>query len=142
METFLNDIWDAVRPALLTLITGLAPVLATIVATKVISALKVSKDSELAITLYRTIDNTLKALITTKLRAGAVVLTGIPGGLVSEAIAIVKRDNAAAVDGLGQTDEKLTTKIIAKLPEAQASVAEATAKVQDAGRETTTRPLA
>ncbi|WP_164919711.1 hypothetical protein [Hansschlegelia zhihuaiae] len=121
MEAFLNDVWEAVRPGFLLFIAGLVPVLATWLTAKIVEALKVQKDGELAQSLYRTIDNTLRALVTT-LAARGGKLDGLPAGLINDAIEIVKRDNPKAVSTLGQTDDQLRTKIIAKLPGVQNDV--------------------
>ncbi|QZO00558.1 hypothetical protein [Chenggangzhangella methanolivorans] len=64
--------------------------LATWLTAKIVEALKVQKDGELAQSLYRTIDNTLRALVTT-LAARGGKLEGLPAGLINDAIEIVKR---------------------------------------------------
>lgn len=117
----MNDVWEAVRPGLLLFIAGLVPVLATWLTAKIVEALKVQKDGELAQSLYRTIDNTLRALVTT-LAARGGKLEGLPAGLINDAIEIVKRDNPKAVAALKQSDDTLRTKIIAKLPGVQNDV--------------------
>lgn len=79
----------------------------------------------------RTIDTTLKSILATKIATGqgAQALAGVPGGVVADAIPIIRRDNPAGVAAHARTDEQLRTKIIAKLPDAQGVVAEAAAKV-------------
>ncbi|QZO02082.1 hypothetical protein [Chenggangzhangella methanolivorans] len=70
-----------------------------------------------------------------EVRAGrAGVLKGVDSGIIADALAKVKEQNPEAVKGLKQDDDKLRTKIIAKLPEVQASVAESAAKVQQAAQ--------
>ncbi len=128
--SFANEAWDAVRPALLILTIGLAPVLATWLTAKVVALLKVQKDSELALSLGRTIDNTLAALIQTKGVAAAQAVSGAPGALIAEAIPIIRRDNPAGVAVHAPTDDQLTTKILAKLPAAAATIAEANAALR------------
>lgn len=80
--TFLDDVWFEVRPALLTLIAGLLPILGTWLTTGIVRRLKVARDSDLALSLGRTIDTTLKSLLATKIATGqgAQVLSGGAGG--------------------------------------------------------------
>ena len=132
MEAFLNEVWDATRPALLTAITTLAPILATYLTAKLVAFLKVQKDGELAASLYRTIDNVLGSLLKAAAMRDPSVLKGVPAGLVNDAVELIRKQNPKSVEGLSQTTEMLKTKVVAKLGPAQAAVAEAAAKVEQA----------
>lgn len=125
--TFLDDVWAEVRPALLIIIGGLVPALGAWLTAELVKRLKVAKDSDLALSLGRTIDTTLKALLA---RLGPQAAATPTAELVGNAIEIVKRDNPKAVAVHAPTDDQLTTKILAKVPEAKASVVEAAAKVE------------
>lgn len=133
MEAFLNDLWAEARPQVITGIVGLVGVLITLlsawVAARAASALKAIRDDKRAMSLYRTIDNVLTALIKTKLEQKADVLRGVPAGVVTDAVAMVKAQNPESVAALNQNDTMLKTKVIAKLPAVQSAVAEASAKV-------------
>jgi hypothetical protein len=114
MEFFLNDLWEATRPASLTLIAGLAPILATWLTARIVAKLNVEKDSELALSLGRTINSTLNALLQSR---GISANTAATGPLIADAISIVKRDNPKAVQKHAPTDDQLATKILGKLRE-------------------------
>ncbi|MGA0533564.1 hypothetical protein [Hansschlegelia sp. KR7-227] len=120
----------------MTVLGGAFTILAAVVAQRAASALKAIKDEKRASSLYRTIINVATMLVTTRLAQGgdSAVLTGVPAGIVNDVVDLVKRQNPESVKALGQTDAMLKTKVIAKLPEVQASVAEAAAKVQSAAQ--------
>ncbi len=129
--TFLDEMWAEVRPALLTLIAGLVPILATWLTAELVKRLKVAKDSDLALSLGRTIDTTLKALLA---RLGSQAAGTPTAQLVDNAMQIIKRDNPKAVAVHAPTDDQLATKIIAQVPEAKAAVVEAAATLATATR--------
>jgi hypothetical protein len=132
---FLNDVWTGLRPyaveAAVTIGAGVITIVAAWIAQRAASALKAIKNEKQAISLYRTIGNVLTSIVATRLAGeGASILKGVPASIVNDAITLVKAQNPESVSGLSQTDAMLKTKVIAKLPEVQASVAEAAAKVQ------------
>lgn len=99
------------------------PVILPILGAKLASWLKISTDDARYQSLYRTIENVLKALIA-KAPGGAAALRGVDDDLIARAIEEVKAASPH-VAKLGESDEALKTKIIARLPEAQAAVASA-----------------
>ncbi|MFC3695526.1 hypothetical protein ACFOWB_25150 [Chenggangzhangella methanolivorans] len=139
MEAFLNEVWAEFRPQA---VTGVASILGFALmiivgwlSLKAAAAVDAVKQDKRAASLYRTILNVLTMIVTVKSAQGVPgVLKGVDSGIIADALAKVKEQNPEAVKGLKQDDDKLRTKIIAKLPEVQASVAESAAKVQQAAQ--------
>lgn len=125
---FLSDIWAEIRPqAVLAVVTIVGALLSFAVA-KALETLKTIKDEKLALSVYRTITNLLKAAVARRAINGAPLGPETTGAIVKEVIDGTKSVNAKAVKGLKQSDAALYDKVLARLPEAKAEVTVATAK--------------
>lgn len=125
---FWDEVWAASRPQIVAAAASIVGLVLSILigwlSLKAAATLKAVKDEKRALSLYRTIVNVLTMLIKTKVAQGqTAVLSGVPAGIVNDAMAIVRSQNAEAIEALGQTDEQLRTKVVAKLDEVQKQVA-------------------
>ncbi|GLK78063.1 hypothetical protein GCM10008171_33170 [Methylopila jiangsuensis] len=128
----LSEIWAGLRPHVVETAVVIGAAAMAFAAAKALEALKTIKDRELALSLYRTIENGLKAIIARRALAGADLGPATTGAIVREVIDFAKDNNPAAVTKLGQSDDALHEKVLARLPEAKAAVVEAAAKLADA----------
>lgn len=134
---FLNDVWAGLRPyaveAAVTIGGSLIAIVAAWLAARAGAAFKAIKDDKLALSLYRTIDNVLKAILARRVLAGAPIGAAATGEILRQALDGTKESNPRSVTGLAQSDAALVEKITAKLPEAKAAVVTASA-VADAAK--------
>lgn len=134
---FLNDVWAGLRPyaveAAVTIGASAIGLVAAWLAARAGAAFKAIKDDKLALSLYRTIDNVLKAILARRVLAGAPIGAAATGEILREAVDGTKENNPRSVAGLAQSDAALVEKITAKLPEAKAAVV-AAAAVADAAK--------
>lgn len=136
---FLNDVWAGLRPyaveAAVTIGASAIGLVAAWLAARAGAAFKAIKDDKLALSLYRTIDNVLKAILARRVLAGAPIGgAAATGEILREALDGTKENNPRSVNGLAQSDAALVEKITAKLPEAKAAVVTASAVVDAAPR--------
>lgn len=119
----LNAVWDTS----LTVLVAMLPFVVAYLAPKAAALLKINTETELYQSLYRTIENVLRALLVANGGSAARLPVDM---IVEQAVDLVKANNPKAVSQLGQTADDLRTKVLAKLPDAQVKVAEgAAAKV-------------
>ncbi|MFD1330709.1 hypothetical protein ACFQ4O_01710 [Methylopila musalis] len=129
MLDLLNEIWTGLRPHVVETAVVIGAAMLAFAGGKALEALKTIKDRELALSLYRTIENGLKAIIARRALTGADLGPTTTPVIVREVIDFAKDNNPAAVTKLGQSDDALHEKVLARLPEAKAAVVEAAAKV-------------
>ena len=130
MSTVLTSIWAAIGDQVIAALVSLISILLAVALYRVQAWAKAKYDAETYASLYRTIEYVLKALLATRGTGSLAATAASP--LIHEAIDMVRQLNPKAVAAAKQDDEALKTKVIAKLPEAQATVAEAVAKARAA----------
>lgn len=132
---FFHEVWAGVRPlaleASVTIVGALITILGSWLALRAAAAFEAVKDRELALSLYRTLENGLKAIIARRALEGGAVEAKEAAEIVSETVDFAKANNARAVRKLKQSDAALREKAMARLPEARAAILSA---VQAAGR--------
>jgi len=128
MADVLSVIWAAVGDQVIAALTTTISILLAVALYRVQAWAKAKYDAETYASLYRTIDYVLKALLA-KRGTGSLSAAAV-SPLIDEAIDMVRQLNPKAVASAKQDDEALKTKVVAKLPEAQALVAESVAKVR------------
>lgn len=127
----LIEIWNGLRPHVVEAAVAVGAALMTLVAAKALEALNAARDRDLALSLYRTLENGLKAIIARRALEGGAVEAREAAEIVAETVDFAKANNARAVRKLKQSDAALREKAMARLPEARAAILSA---VQAAGR--------
>ncbi|GLK77279.1 hypothetical protein GCM10008171_25330 [Methylopila jiangsuensis] len=127
----LIEIWAGLRPHVVEAAVAVGAALLTLVAARALEALNAARDRDLALSLYRTLENGLKAIIARRALGGGAVEAKEAADIVAETVDFAKANNARAVRKLKQTDAALREKAMARLPEARAAILSA---VQVAGR--------
>ena len=134
-----DRIWADLEPQLIPVINTaiLAAVGSAIAAAGAVGAqaFKAIRDEKLVQSLYRTMENGLKARFARRIAEGglAAATTAVTPGDLAEALDFTKKNNAKAVKALKQSDDALIDKILARAPEAKAAVVGAIDAVKAAG---------
>ncbi|GBD48115.1 hypothetical protein [Methylopila sp. Yamaguchi] len=129
---FLNDVWAGLRPYAVEAAVTIGAALLAYAGAKALETLKAIKDEKLALSLYRTIENLLKAALARRALAGSAIGPEVTGQILKEVLEGTKAVNPKSVTGLKQSDAALVDKITARLPEAKAAVVTAAAVAEAA----------
>ncbi|MFD1330499.1 hypothetical protein ACFQ4O_00610 [Methylopila musalis] len=129
----LNDIWRGLRPHFIESVVVFGAAMFAFLAARALEALNAARDRDLALSLYRTIENGLKAIIARRALEGAPVGAEDAAAIVRETVDFAKANNVRAVRKLKQTDAALREKALARLPEARAAILAAVKTAADRG---------